>query len=150
VLLATLCFTLAHAFVSLHPSGFKANYLDAVSAHRSGLASGVGNTLASLASFVGQLAVGWMLDSSSGGYGSWTPVFLSVAACNTLAAAAFGVLSTASPVDSGPPLPPQMSRTTQRSPSAQRAESESNGESEGRSVAAAAAVPTDAAKKKAE
>ena len=37
---ATVCFGTALSFVSLHPSGFKANYLDAVSASNSGFISG--------------------------------------------------------------------------------------------------------------
>ncbi|KAH8060232.1 hypothetical protein JL722_5198 [Aureococcus anophagefferens] len=50
--LATACWTLALAFISLHPSGFKANYMDAASRDAAGFVSGVGNTVGSAASLL--------------------------------------------------------------------------------------------------
>ena len=58
--ISTLGFTLAMGFIGLHPSGFKANYMD-LSLHSSGLLSGMGNTMASLAAFVAPLVVGHVL-----------------------------------------------------------------------------------------
>uniref|UniRef100_A0A7S3BMG8 Major facilitator superfamily (MFS) profile domain-containing protein n=1 Tax=Haptolina ericina TaxID=156174 RepID=A0A7S3BMG8_9EUKA len=99
---ATVCFGTALSFVSLHPSGFKANYLDAVSASNSGFISGVGNTLASGASFAGPIVVGHLLER----YHNWSLVFGLVALTNLFAAAVFATLSTGSPVDvEAPPDP---------------------------------------------
>jgi sugar phosphate permease len=84
--------------VALHPSGFKANYLDAVSPTHSGFVSGVGNTIASAASFGGPIVVGHILKE----YRSWQLVFAVVAAANLCAAIVFGTLSTATPVDTLP------------------------------------------------
>jgi sugar phosphate permease len=90
----TLCYTVAMAFVGLHPSGFKANYMD-LSVRSSGLISGLGNTLASVASFVGPLVVGYLLEKT----GSWPLVFGIVACINVAAALVFGSLSSITPVD---------------------------------------------------
>ena len=93
--LATACFTAAISFAALHPSGFKANYLDAVSPAKAGLVSGFGNTLASCASFAGPLGVSALLSST----GSWTVVFVGIGGTNLAAAALFCTLSTATPLD---------------------------------------------------
>jgi cyanate permease len=90
----TALFTLTMGACALHPSGFKANYMD-VSLHSSGIVSGVGNTMASVASFVGPFVVAFILRHSN----SWHPVFVSVAVVNLVAAVCFGLCSTATPVD---------------------------------------------------
>ena len=93
---ATVAFSLVFGFAALHPSGFKANYLDVARGVRgSGFCSGLGNTLASLASFLSPLVVGRLLSTSE----SWAPVFGAIAATNLAAAAAFGALSTTTPID---------------------------------------------------
>lgn len=89
------CLTAAIGFAGLHPSGFKANYLDAVSSARASLVSGVGNTFGTIASFVGPLVLGALLRRS----GNWGYVFLSVAVVKIAVAAAFCTQSTATPVD---------------------------------------------------
>jgi len=94
---ATLGFALALSAAALHPAGFKANYMD-VSRNSGGLVSGVGNTLASVASFVSPLAVGFILNANPGTLG-WGVVFGAIAGANALAAALFGTLSTATPID---------------------------------------------------
>jgi MFS family permease len=96
VVSSTGLLTLTMGACALHPSGFKANYMD-VSLHNSGIVSGVGNTLASVASFVGPFVVAGILHH----YNSWYLVFLSVAVANLLAAAFFGLCSTTIPVDGG-------------------------------------------------
>ena len=85
------------ACVALHPSGFKANYMD-LSRGSAGMLSGVGNTLASVASYGGPLAVGFILETS----GSWPTVFGAVCAVNVLAAGVYGCFSRVTPLDDGP------------------------------------------------
>jgi len=66
-----------------------------VTRRHGGLVSGLGNTLASLASFISPLIVSRILAGSN----TWTPVFGAVAAVNIAAAAAFATLSTTTPID---------------------------------------------------
>eukprot|EP00927_Polykrikos_kofoidii_P036237 TRINITY_DN30603_c0_g2_i1.p1 TRINITY_DN30603_c0_g2~~TRINITY_DN30603_c0_g2_i1.p1 ORF type:complete len:443 (+),score=51.52 TRINITY_DN30603_c0_g2_i1:136-1464(+) len=91
---SSVMFTLALGFAALHPSGFKANYMD-LSLHSSGLLSGMGNTFASVSSYIGPLVVGWTLER----YKSWPHVFVIIASVNLTAALIFGTLSTVEPVD---------------------------------------------------
>jgi MFS family permease len=91
---ATACFAIANAFVALHPAGFKANYMD-VATSSAGAVTGIGNTLASLASFAGPNLVAYVLQR----YGSWTPVFAILAILQVLAGAGFLLFSTTTPVD---------------------------------------------------
>lgn len=63
--------------------------------HSSGVVAGVGNTVASLAAYVGPLFVAWLLEQ----YQSWNMVFGSVGVVNMMAAVAFACFSTAYPVD---------------------------------------------------
>lgn len=93
----TAFFTLAMGLVGLHPSGFKANYMD-LSVRSSGLISGLGNTIASISSFIGPLAVGALLAKQQ----SWPLVFATVASVNVIAAIIFGTLSSTEPVDASP------------------------------------------------
>jgi len=90
----TACFSAALGFMALHPSGFKANYMD-VTTHHSGLVSGIGNTIASVASSVGPLWVSQVRESA----GHWAPVFHSVASMNLLAALVFCTLSSTRPIE---------------------------------------------------
>ena len=64
-----------------------------------GVVTGVGNTLASLAAFVGPVVVGLLLQR----FGSWAPSFCAIATLQLLAALAFARFSTATPVDEGKP-----------------------------------------------
>lgn len=91
---ATACFSIANAFVALHPAGFKANYMDVTSAS-AGAVTGIGNTFASLASFAGPHLVAYVLRR----YGSWAPVFAMLAMLQLLAGAGFLLFSTTTPVD---------------------------------------------------
>jgi cyanate permease len=86
--------SIALGFAALHPSGFKANYMDVTRAH-SGVVSGIGNTIASLASSIGPIAVAKMKDST----GSWAPAFGSVAGLNILAMLIFLTMSSATPFE---------------------------------------------------
>ncbi|EOD37898.1 hypothetical protein EMIHUDRAFT_109501 [Emiliania huxleyi CCMP1516] len=95
---ATCCFSLANGFAALHPSGFKASYMD-VTRSATGVVTGVGNTLASLAAFVGPVVVGLLLQR----LGSWAPSFCAIATLQLLAALAFARFSTATPVDEEKP-----------------------------------------------
>jgi len=89
----TLWFTVAMGFAAFHPSGFKANYMD-VTKHSSGALSGVGNTVATAASYLGPIVVD-RLQNSKG----WPSVFAVVVSIDLAAAALFGLASTASPLD---------------------------------------------------
>ena len=89
----TVWFTVAMAFAALHPSGFKTNYMD-VTRHNSGALSGVGNTVATAASYAGPIIVDRLRDSRG-----WPAVFSVVAGVNLVAAAFFGLASTATPLD---------------------------------------------------
>ena len=91
---ATACFAMANAFVALHPAGFKANYMDVTRAS-AGVITGIGNTLASVAAYVGPNFVGYVLQH----YASWAPVFGVIAALQAVAAADFLLFSTTTPVD---------------------------------------------------
>uniref|UniRef100_A0A7S0ALW2 Major facilitator superfamily (MFS) profile domain-containing protein n=1 Tax=Pyrodinium bahamense TaxID=73915 RepID=A0A7S0ALW2_9DINO len=90
----TALFSTALGFMGLHPSGFKANYMDVTREH-GGVVSGVGNTVASVASSIGPLLVSQVRASS----GSWSPVFHSVAMLNLLAILIFGTLSSTTPIE---------------------------------------------------
>lgn len=91
---STCCFTVAMAIVGFHPSGFKANYLDLTRTH-SGLLSGLGNTVASVGSWVGPLAVGNMLHQ----HHSWGMVFQAVCTVNVMCGLVFWRFSSVEPVD---------------------------------------------------
>lgn len=91
----TLCWTMALGCVSLHPSGFKANYMDVATPMFTGFVSGFGNTVGSTASLLSPLLVDLILRK----HNSWPAVFGLVLAFNTIACALFTTSSTASPVD---------------------------------------------------
>ena len=94
----TACFTACMAFVALHPSGFKTSYMD-VTRHRSGALSGVGNTIASAASYIGPICVGRLLDMHTVPSGGWQPAFIMVIAINFVAAVSYGLAATADCLD---------------------------------------------------
>ena len=71
--LAAGAFSLALGATALHPLGFKANYLDVVSPASAGLVSGVGNTLASAASWAAPQVAGALLAGhAKGSADGWT------------------------------------------------------------------------------
>merc|ERR1712194_643332 len=79
--LVTVFFSLANACFGLAPSGFKANYLD-ITEQYVGVISGYGNTLGTVASWIGPQLVALVLAQ----VGSWDAVLLIVAGTNLLAA----------------------------------------------------------------
>ena len=98
--LAAGAFSLALGATALHPSGFKANYLDVVSPASAGLVSGVGNTLASAASWAAPQVAGALLAThAKGSADGWSAVLLCVAAVSLGAAAVFATLSSATLLD---------------------------------------------------
>ena len=91
----TACFTVSLAFAALHPAGFKANYMDVTTAH-SGVVSGIGNTIASVAPSVGPLLVVQMRMQNEG---RWDMPFASVALLNLFAALVFCACSSTVPIE---------------------------------------------------
>jgi sugar phosphate permease len=90
----TASFSVAFGFLALHPSGFKANYMD-VTTSRGGLVSGIGNTIGSVGSTVGPLVVARLRDTTGG----WTAAFQSVALLNVASAVLFSTMSSAVPIE---------------------------------------------------
>ncbi|CAK0808246.1 unnamed protein product, partial [Prorocentrum cordatum] len=91
---ATLFFSVAFGFLALHPSGFKANYMD-VTTSRGGLVSGIGNTVGSAGSTVGPLVVAHLRDATGG----WAAAFQSVALLNVASAVLFLTMSSTVPIE---------------------------------------------------
>lgn len=85
---------LSNGFIGFHSSGMKANYMD-VSLYYSGTVSGVGNTLASMASWSAPVLAAWILDN----YSSWNIVFASLFFSSALGALGFCTLSTSEALD---------------------------------------------------
>ena len=71
--------------MTLHGSGYCANYLD-VGGENSGILSGFGNTLSNVPGFLGPPFTAWLLQQYGG---SWVPVFYSVAFFNSIAASSY-------------------------------------------------------------
>lgn len=92
--MATIFLSMSLGFAALHPSGFKANYMDVTRAN-SGVVSGIGNTIASVASSIGPPVVAKMHAST----GSWAPAFGSVSALNVIAMLFFCTFSSATPIE---------------------------------------------------
>lgn len=88
------CFSTAFGFLALHPSGFKANYMD-VTRDRGGLVSGIGNTIASVASSIGPIVVAQLRAAT----GSWGPPCFTVSVLCLLAAGVFCTLSSTTPIE---------------------------------------------------
>jgi sugar phosphate permease len=91
---ATVFFSVAFSFLALHPSGFKANYMD-VTTSRGGLVSGIGNTVGSAGSTVGPLVVAQLRDAT----GDWAAAFQSVALLNVASAFLFLTMSSTVPIE---------------------------------------------------
>lgn len=91
----TAALTTAMGFAALHPSGFKANYMD-VTTTQSGVVSAIGNTIASVASSLGPLVVA-RLRLQSGG--SWDGAFTSTALLCFSGALVFCTLSSTVPIE---------------------------------------------------
>ena len=89
----TIWFTVANGFAAFHPSGFKTNYMD-VARHNSGALSGVGNTVATAASYLMPIVVDRLRISRG-----WPSVFVVVVIINIAAATFFGLASTVTPLD---------------------------------------------------
>ncbi|CAK0837666.1 unnamed protein product [Prorocentrum cordatum] len=90
----TMSFSVAFGFLALHPSGFKANYMD-VTTSRGGLVSGIGNTIGSLGSTAGPLVVAHLRDVTGG----WTAAFQSVSLLSVAAAVLFSTMSSTVPIE---------------------------------------------------
>jgi len=91
---STLLFSAANAFFGLAPSGFKANYLD-ITEKYVGVISGYGNTLGTVASWVGPQLVAILLAQ----FGSWDVVLASVAATNCMAALVYARFAVVTPIE---------------------------------------------------
>lgn len=91
---STTLFSLANACFGLAPSGFKANYLD-VTEKYVGVVSGYGNTLGTVASWIGPQLVALILQYSE----SWDAVLISVAVVNCAAALNYLQHATVTPIE---------------------------------------------------
>jgi len=91
---STMLFSAANACFGLAPSGFKANYLD-ITEKYVGVISGYGNTLGTVASWVGPQLVALLLQH----FGSWDIVLISVAVVNAAAALNYVRNATVIPVE---------------------------------------------------
>lgn len=94
ITLTTCTLSLGMGTFALCPRGFKANYMD-VTVSKGGLVSGLGNTIASVASSIGPLVVSQLQART----GSWTASFMSVTAMNFAAAALFSAWSSTTPIE---------------------------------------------------
>lgn len=91
---STVLFSATNACFGLAPSGFKANYLD-ITEKYVGVISGYGNTLGTVASWVGPQLVALLLHK----FGSWDIVLMSVAVVNSAAALNYMRNATVTPVE---------------------------------------------------
>lgn len=91
---STLLFVVANCCFGLAPSGFKSNYLD-VTVEYVGIVSGIGNTLGTVASYIGPLAVAYILSAT----GRWELVMVSIAVMNLLGAACFMRYAQVTPIE---------------------------------------------------
>lgn len=94
---SVLCF--ANAFSNFHQIGFSANYLD-VAKNSSGLVSGVGNSLASFASYLGALVTSSVLAGEADRRWGWANSCVIFAGANLISLAFYLPLGSASPVAS--------------------------------------------------
>mmetsp|Transcript_61758 Transcript_61758/g.162222 ORF Transcript_61758/g.162222 Transcript_61758/m.162222 type:complete len:515 (+) Transcript_61758:95-1639(+) len=91
---STILFSVANACFGLAPAGFKSNYLD-VTERYVGVVSGYGNTLGTVASWIGPQFVAFILAR----FASWDIVLCSVAGCNVLAALFYMRYATVTPIE---------------------------------------------------
>ena len=94
VLYTTALMTTANVFWGMSPSGFKANYLD-VTVEYTGVISGIGNTLGTVASYLGPQVVSHVLATT----GSWNLIFVSIFCINCVCAVLFSLFATGTPVE---------------------------------------------------
>jgi len=95
---STGLFCMANAFFGLAPCGFKSNYLDVTRVYV-GAVSGYGNTLGTVASWVGPQLVAFILACG----GSWQLVHVTVVLANGLAAYNFWLHSIVTPIEESAP-----------------------------------------------
>lgn len=96
---ASLC--LVHGLATLQGLGFGASYLD-VSRHNSGLVTGVGNTVATLASFASPVFASWVLTlngSDTNGVEDWQRLFFAFAGSNIAGVLVFVPFVSVTPQD---------------------------------------------------
>eukprot|EP01063_Lacrimia_lanifica_P005898 TRINITY_DN13557_c0_g1_i1.p1 TRINITY_DN13557_c0_g1~~TRINITY_DN13557_c0_g1_i1.p1 ORF type:complete len:439 (+),score=188.63 TRINITY_DN13557_c0_g1_i1:73-1389(+) len=93
----TFLMTMTTVFWGMAPSGFKANYLD-VTLEYSGIISGIGNTLGTVASYYGPQIVQHILKE----HNSWNLIFVSIFAVNVVTGALFTIFATDTPVERVP------------------------------------------------
>mmetsp|Transcript_39671 Transcript_39671/g.92083 ORF Transcript_39671/g.92083 Transcript_39671/m.92083 type:complete len:342 (+) Transcript_39671:82-1107(+) len=91
---STALFCITNTFFGIAPSGFKSNYLD-ITEEYVGTIAGYGNTLGTVASWLGPQLVVFLLHR----FGSWDLVLASVGAINVLAALNYSGNAVASPVE---------------------------------------------------
>jgi hypothetical protein len=93
---AALC--LLQALSNIHQVGFNANYLD-VTKHSTGLVSGVGNSLASFASYLGPIVTSSFLAGDTDRNVAWSYIFLTFATAVFVSLAIYLPLASVNPVD---------------------------------------------------
>mmetsp|Transcript_32315 Transcript_32315/g.74978 ORF Transcript_32315/g.74978 Transcript_32315/m.74978 type:complete len:427 (-) Transcript_32315:292-1572(-) len=98
--LVTACLCIVHGLMSLQGLGYGANYLD-VSKHHAGLVTGVGNTVATFASFVAPVVASRILASEdySNEVEQWRYLFLTFASSNLVGLAVYLPFSSVTAVD---------------------------------------------------
>mmetsp|Transcript_118022 Transcript_118022/g.328094 ORF Transcript_118022/g.328094 Transcript_118022/m.328094 type:complete len:417 (-) Transcript_118022:175-1425(-) len=99
----TACLCLVQGLATLQGLGYGANYLD-VSKYNGGVVTGVGNTVATGASFLAPIFASWVLssdgaDSARARAEDWRRLFLAFAASNLVGVAIFVPFCSVTPVD---------------------------------------------------
>lgn len=101
-LVVTFWLSVLHGSSTLQGLGYHANYMD-VSVHHAGLVVGVGNTVATLGSFVSPVFASWVLPAAGSPVGiviaGWQRLFMAMAFLNLVGIAAFIPFCSADPVD---------------------------------------------------
>eukprot|EP00435_Cladocopium_sp_Y103_P029983 s2196_g7.t1 len=92
--ISTMLFSAANVFYGLTPNGFKANYLE-ITEQYIGVVSGYGNTLGTVASWVGPQFVAFLLQR----FESWDNVMLSLAIMNVMASVNYIRSASVKPVE---------------------------------------------------
>merc|ERR1712039_185357 len=94
---ASLCIT--QGLMTLQGLGFGANYLE-ISKHNSGLVTGVGNTVATGASFFAPVFASWILsDASASGTERWYRLFVAFSTSNLIGFSLFVPFCSTTAVD---------------------------------------------------
>jgi len=102
-LVVTAWMCLIFGLHTLQGLGFGANYLE-ISKHHSGLVTGIGNTVATGASFVAPVFASYVLtlEGASGSSQAWRHLFVAFAASNLLGLALYVPFCSTTPVDEAP------------------------------------------------